>query len=82
MRAVKLKHGVIFAERNGITLKFVPEKGWSVSPIMLDVLLWDLRGEGLDAYEYLFESDLRGLGDEAWQKMLQLFEKTEEVFGL
>lgn len=80
MRAMRLKHGVIFVEQNGITLRLVGGR-WGLSPVMYDVLEWDLRGEGPDAYECFSESDLRGLGERLWSEMLSLFEKTERTLG-
>ena len=78
MRAMKLKHGVVFAERDGITLRFLHGK-WEISPIAYDALEWDLRGDGPDAYEYFTESDLRGLGDAEWAEMNALFDKRLEA---
>jgi len=81
MRAIKLKHGVIFAEWEGITLRYTADVGWEISPVMLPSVEWDLRGEGLDAYESVSESDLRALGEGAWEEMLACLDRVRETLG-
>ena len=69
MRGIKLRHGATFVECDGITLRYIGGK-WESSPIMYQVLDWELRTAEREDFDYLTESDIRGMGEECYKSLL------------
>ena len=62
MKGIKLKNGVIFVEWGGFsTYRYTEREGWEVSPVMYQVVEWDMKNEGPDAFEFLTEGEIRAL---------------------
>ena len=58
MRGIRLSHGVIFVECDGVTVRILADGKCGLSPIMLPSLEWDLRCEPPETWDYLFDSDI------------------------
>ena len=58
MRGIRLSHGVTFVECDGITVRIMTDGHCELSPILFDVLEWDLRTESPDRWTYIDEADI------------------------
>lgn len=79
IKGMRLKHGVIFVEWGGFSTYRYTKTGWEVSPVLYNVVEWDMRTEGPDAYEFLSESEIRAL--DTFEELYAVHKKTCEILG-
>ena len=78
MRGIRLTHGAIFVEKDGVTVKISRGK-CSLSPILFDSLEWDLRTEPPHTWEYMTEGDIRGLGEEIFSEITNITNEVKRI---
>ena len=78
MKAIRLNSGVIFVEWGGFSTYRYNGEAWEVSPVLYNVVEWELRGEP-DRFEYLTEGDIRALAH--FDALSALHKKTCEILG-
>ena len=78
MKGIKIHGGALFVKRGLITLKLHNGK-WGPSPIMLEVLEWDLRTEPPDSYDILYDGDLIALGDGIYEAANEEFDRLDKL---
>lgn len=81
MRGIKLSHGTIFIEHRGITVKITQDGQCEISPIMLDVLEWDLRTEPPSSWDHIYESEIRSLDGGVFDKAMAVVDKALGLLG-
>ena len=72
MRGIKLKHGVIFVEHSGVTIRINADHTCELSPILLPSLEWSLQSEPPSSWDYLTQSDFDAFGTEIRQQIQQI----------
>ena len=72
MNGIKLKHGTMFVVDDGVTVKISKNGECTISPVLLESLEWDLRTEGLDAYEYIYDADVLEMGEDVYRKVKEI----------
>jgi hypothetical protein len=55
---IRLSHGVMFVEYDGVTVKVKADGSCGISPITLSSLEWDLRTEPPHTWDYITWSDV------------------------
>ena len=75
MKGIRMKHGAVFVELDGMSYRYMRGK-WGVSPILFGTLQWELRTTPPDEYEHLTADDICGMGDGVYEELLKLHEKT------
>ena len=79
MQAIRLKHGVIFVKKDGVTVRISANGECEISPILFESLEWDLRTEPPSQWEYITEGDIMALGKETYNQLLDLINKTNDL---
>ena len=69
MRGIKLQNGTVFATDGLFTVRLLSNGECTPSPIPYMVLEWDLRTENPNTWEYLTESDIKGLSNNGGEKI-------------
>ena len=82
MKGIKLSHGAVFVYDGLFTVKLSKTGECGPSPITYPVLEWDLRTESPDSWEYMTESDIRGLPDGGYDKICAAFEKIHKTLKI
>lgn len=81
MHGIELKSGAIFVSDGTFTLKYNNGK-WEISKIDYAVLEWELGRDNPNGYEYIFESDIKNMGEEVYGEMVALFKKIYNTLKL
>lgn len=81
MRGIKLKHGVIFVEYDGITVRVNTDGKCELSPVILSVLEWDLRCEPPQTWMYISDADIDSLGNDVRQQIIDIVTKVRQTLG-
>ena len=81
MKGIILSSGTIFVTDGLHALHKTKSTDWQLSPILYQNVEWDLRTEPPDTWDYLTESDIKGLPDGGYEKILTLLEKLETKPG-
>ena len=81
MRGIKLKHGVIFLEIDGVSIKIKANGEVGLSPVLFDTIEWDLRTEPPSEWEYVTEGDIRGMGDGIYEAAKAKADAVNETLG-
>ena len=71
MKGIKIHGGALFVKRGLITLKLHKGK-WEPSPIMMEVLEWDLRTEPPETWDYIYDEDIASFGADTLEKIKQI----------
>ena len=79
MQAIRLKHGVIFVKKDGVTVRINANGECEISPILFESLEWDLRTEPPSQWDYITEGDVMALGEETYNQLLDLINKTNDL---
>ena len=79
MKAIRLKHGVVFVKIDNFTFKVLPDGTCEISSITYDSLEWDLKTEHPSTWEYLTQDEICSLPNDAYQKMLEKFQKINDT---
>ena len=82
MKSIKLQNGTVFVSDGTLTVRLLPNGDCGPSPIMYEVLEWDLRTEPPERWEYLTEGDLQGLPCGGYAKIIAAFAKMNEALGI
>ena len=78
MKGIQVKNGALFVTDGTYTVRLLPDGECGPSPVMYEVLAWDLRTEPPKTWEYLTLSDLQGLPDGGYAKIEAAFAKMHE----
>ena len=81
MKGIILSCGTVFVTDGLHTLRKTKSTDWQLSPILYQNVEWDLRTEQPDTWDYLTNSDIKGLPDGGYEKILTLLEKLETKLG-
>ena len=81
MRAIRMKHGVVFLKIDGVSIKIKANGEVGLSPILFDNVEWDLRTEPPSEWEYITESDVRGLGEGVYEAVLAEADSYNKLLG-
>ena len=81
MRGIRLSHGVVFVEYEGITVKLSPDGRCDLSPVLLDSLEWDLRTEPPDRWGYLTEGEIFALENGGFEKIRERVAQAKGVLS-
>ena len=79
MRGIKLNHGVSFIEYDGVTIRINADGTCELSRILLPSLEWDLRTEPPESWDYIYDSDIDSLGENARQKIEETVRKFRDI---
>ncbi|MBR5251020.1 MAG: hypothetical protein IKV38_03280 [Clostridia bacterium] len=79
MKAIRLKHGVVFVKIDNFTFKVLPDGTCDFSPVTFEVLEWDLKTEPPSTWEYLTQGEICSLPNDAYQKMLEYLQKVNKA---
>lgn len=74
MQGIEILNGAIFMSDGKFTLRYSGGK-WAPSPIDFDVLLWEKEKDDPNGYEYIFEDDIKNMGEECYSQMIDEFKK-------
>ena len=72
MRAIKLSHGMVFLEIDGISIRVTPDGDVGLSPTLYDTLEWEMASTPPNRWEYLTEGDVRSLEGGIYEKAVAL----------
>ena len=81
MKGIILSSGTIFVTDGLHTLRKTKSTDWQLSPILYQNVEWDLRTEPPDTWDYLTASDIKGLPDGGYEKILALLEDIQAKMG-
>lgn len=81
MRAIKLKHGTVFLEIDGITIRISANGAVDVSPILFNALEWEMATTHPSQWEYLTEGEARALDGDAFEKARALANSINKSLG-
>ena len=79
MRGIKLKHGVTFVEVDGVTVRIKSDGACELSPIMLPSLEWDLRTEPPNSWDYVYDSDIKALGEDVLRQIGEIVANVRKI---
>ena len=74
MRGIRVNNGVVFVEIDGITIRYSPSGKCDLSPILFMNLEWDLRSTPPSEWEYMTESDIKGLENDGYKRIMEVYE--------
>ena len=78
MKGIVIQGGATFVEQDGVTVRILHGK-CELSPVLLGSLEWELRTEPPDTWDYLTESDIRGLGEELFSEIERIVNEVKRV---
>lgn len=78
MRGIAIQGGATFVEKDSVTVRISHGK-CALSPILFGSLEWDLRTEPPDTWDYLTESDIKGLGEELFSEIERIVSEVKRV---
>ena len=81
MRAIKLKHGTVFMEIDGVSIRVSTDGRVEISPILYDSLEWEMSTTPPSEWEYLTEGDARALDGDAFEKARALANSINKSLG-
>lgn len=81
MRGIKLSHGVIFIECEGVPIRINADGKCALSPIQLPSLEWDLRTEPPESWTYITQSDIDSLEEDTRQQIAHIVAEFHEILG-
>ena len=81
MRAIKLSHGTIFLDIDGISIRVTPDGEVGLSPTLYDSLEWEMAFTPPNRWEYLTEGDVRALEGGIYEKAAALARSVNERLG-
>lgn len=73
-----MSFGACFVEYKGVTVRVSKDGKCKLSNISYSVLEWDLRTEPPSVWEYMLESDIKALGEEVYNEIIDLAEKVNK----
>ena len=77
MKGIQIIGGAAFVEHEGITVRILNGK-CTLSPILLPSLEWDLRTEPPHTWDYLWEGDIRALGEDVFAEILRIVNEVKQ----
>lgn len=80
MKAIQIVNGALFVSDGTLTVRLSSDGACGPSPIMYEVLEWDLRTERPETWYHLSECELRALP--AYAKIEQTFGQLYQTLGL
>ena len=81
MRGIKLKHGVIFLEIDGVSIKIKANGEVDLSPILFDSLEWEMRTEPPSEWEYVTEGDIRAMSAGIYEAAKAKADAVNKILG-
>ena len=79
MKGIKLSHGAIFVEHNGVTVCVEPDGTCELSSRALSSVEWDLRDEPPRKWDYIYDRDVDALGDGVRAKIEEIVKNYYEI---
>lgn len=80
MKAIRIVNGALFVSDGTLTVRLLPSGECGPSPIMYEVLEWDLRTERPETWCYLSEGEICALP--SYAKIEQTFGELYKTLGL
>lgn len=80
MKAIQIVNGALFVSDGTLTVRLLSSGECGPSPVMYEVLEWDLRTERPETWHYLSEGELRALP--SYAKIEAAFQKLYDTLGL
>ena len=81
MKGIKLCHGVMFVKCDYTTVRVLANGECGVSPITFENLEWDLRTEPPESWEYVSEDEIRSMGSEIYEKILEVEARVSNILN-
>lgn len=79
MKGIRLKHGVSFVECDGVTVRINKDGSCELASLLLPSLEWDLRCEPPESWDYIYDSDIDSLCENARQKIEETVRKFRDI---
>lgn len=79
MIGIKIHGGALFVEHEGVTVRVLPSGKCEVSPILYMVIEWETRTMPPDQWDYLTESDIRGMESGVYDQILAIVQKVRRT---
>ena len=79
MRAIRLKHGVIFIDIDGVTIRVNKDGECELSPVLFDTLEWEMSSTHPDRWEYVADGEIRSLEGGVYERAKAIADKTNAL---
>lgn len=76
MRAIRLNHGVIFIDIDGVTVRVSKDGECELSPVLFDTLEWEMSSVHPDKWEYVTDGEIRSLDGGVYERARALADET------
>lgn len=79
MKGIKLSHGAIFVEHEGVTVRVNSDGTCELSSRQLPSVEWDLHTEPPHTWDYIYDRDVDALGDGVRAKIEEIVKNFYEI---